>query len=81
MTRYYDQRLVSVSGRGEEQDIASSQNYFRYLDLSRRLLDVERRTTLRLRAEGKNHRRSIARELERELDLSETQFIRPMPAA
>jgi monovalent cation/hydrogen antiporter len=77
MGRHYNQRLVSVSGDGQKRDIATSQNYFRYLDLSRTLLDVERRTALRLRAEGKITD-EVSRELEHELDLSETQLMRAM---
>jgi monovalent cation/hydrogen antiporter len=53
LAQHYKHRLASVSGNSRERDIAVTDNYFRYLDLSRTLLDVERQTALRLRNESR----------------------------
>ncbi len=74
LAQHYRHRLASVSAPGHDQDKAGSENYFRYLDLSRTLLDVERQAALRLRNEGRVTD-EVLREMERELDLSETRLI------
>jgi hypothetical protein len=76
LERHYKHRLASVSG-GPEQDLIGPEDYFRYLNLSRTLLDVERRTALHLRSEGKIADEAW-REIEHELDLNETRLIRAM---
>jgi CPA1 family monovalent cation:H+ antiporter len=72
LAQHYEHRLASVSGQG--QDAASADRYLRYLDRSRVLLDVERRTALRLRDDGRITD-EVLRQMEREFDLSETQLI------
>jgi CPA1 family monovalent cation:H+ antiporter len=74
LEQHYKHRLASVSGLSLEQDRAHAEHYFRYLDLSRTLLDVERQTALRLRDEGHITDEAL-RELEHEQDLSETRLI------
>ncbi len=77
LARHYNHRLASVGGHGRERDIANSEHYFQYLDLSRKLLDFERQTALRLRGEG-HIADEVLRKMEHELDLSETRLIRSM---
>jgi monovalent cation/hydrogen antiporter len=67
-------RLVSLGGNVPDEDQAHVEHYFRYLDLSRTLLDVERKTALRLRDEGRITDEAL-RELEREQDLNETRLM------
>ena len=74
LAQHYQHRLASVSGLSQEQDQAHAEHYFQYLDLSRRLLEVERKTALRLRDEGRITDEAL-RELEHEQDLSETRLI------
>jgi hypothetical protein len=57
----------------EEAGIDNSEHYLQYLDLSRTLLDVERTTALRLRDEGVITDEAL-RDIEHELDLSETRL-------
>lgn len=73
LTQQYEHRLASISGLSPEQD-AHAGHYFQHLDLSRTLLEVERHTALRLREEGRVSD-EVLRELEYELDLSETRLI------
>lgn len=65
LAQHYERRL---SHDGE------SNQYVRYLDLSRTLLEVERETTLRLRDEGRISDEA-AREMENEMDLRETRLV------
>lgn len=74
LEQYYKHRLASVSEPNHEQDQEHAEHYFRYLELSRTLLEVERQTALRLRDEGRITDEAL-RELEHEQDLSETRLI------
>lgn len=73
LEQHYKHRLASVSELNREQDKAHAEQYFKYLDLSRTLLDVERHAALRLRDEGRITDEAL-RELEYEQDLSETRL-------
>jgi CPA1 family monovalent cation:H+ antiporter len=73
LAKHYEHRLASVSNAASEQDEAITQNYFRHLSLSRDLLQVERQTVLKLRAERRVSD-EVLRDLEHELDLSETRL-------
>ncbi len=74
LEQHYKHRLAGVSGLTQEQNKAHAEHYFRYLDLSRTLLEVERHTALRLRDEGRITDEAL-RELEHEQDLNETRLI------
>ncbi|HEX4229468.1 MAG TPA: Na+/H+ antiporter [Bryobacteraceae bacterium] len=74
LAQHYKHRLASASGRSQEQRGAHEEHYFRYLDLSRTLLDVERQAALRLRDEGRITD-EVWREMENEMDLTETRLI------
>jgi Na+/H+ antiporter len=74
LARHYKHRLASVSGHIQGQDLAYSDHYFQYLDLSRALLGIERQTALRLRDQGRITD-ELLREMENELDLSEARLI------
>jgi monovalent cation/hydrogen antiporter len=74
LAQHYKHRLAGVSGLSQEQDKAHAEHYFRYLDLSRTLLEVERKAALRLRDEGRITDEAL-REMEHELDLSEARFV------
>jgi monovalent cation/hydrogen antiporter len=74
LEQQYMHRLVSLGGNIHDEDQAHVDHYFQYLDLSRTLLDVERKTALRLRDEGRITDEAL-RELEREQDLNETRLI------
>jgi CPA1 family monovalent cation:H+ antiporter len=74
LSQHYRSRLATLNEDGQAAgDGISPQFYNRYLEVSRKLLKVERQTAVRLR-----HERRISdellRELERELDLSESRF-------
>jgi CPA1 family monovalent cation:H+ antiporter len=70
LEQHYKHRLAGVGGlaRGPE-----AEHYFRFLDLSRTLAEVERTTALRLRDQGRITD-EILRELEHELDLNESRL-------
>ncbi len=75
LSQHYRSRLATLNEDGQAPgDGISPQFYNRYLEVSRKLLKVERQTAVRLR-----HERRISdellRELERELDLSESRFL------
>jgi monovalent cation/hydrogen antiporter len=70
---HYRDRLASVTGGHGDGAGSKRANYNRYLEVSRKLLDVERQTALRLRDEGRITD-DILRQLEHELDLSETRL-------
>lgn len=74
LEQHYKHRLASVSGPEKGQDLARSQEYFRYVEVYRSLLDVERQAALRLRDQGRVTD-EVLREMERELDLNETRLI------
>ena len=70
---HYRHRLASVSGHHDEKNKAHRELYAHYLNLSRDLLHVEHQTALRLRDEGRITD-DVLRQLEHELDLSETRL-------
>lgn len=71
LAQHYRERLASVNGQVDED--VNPQQYQRYLALSREMLEVERQAALDLRNQGRIDN-EIARELEEELDLSETRL-------
>jgi hypothetical protein len=73
LAQHYKHRLADVGANGAEQDQTHAGHYFQYVDLSRMLLDVERQAALRLRKE-RRITDEVLREIEHELDLSETRF-------
>jgi monovalent cation/hydrogen antiporter len=68
---HYRDRLAILTE--EEADIRSARHR-RFVELSRELLQVERRTAIRLRNEG-HINDELLRQLERELDLAEARFL------
>ena len=73
MTQHYQHRLDSLRGPEEIEGTSKAGRHERYLEISRELLGIERRAALRLRNEGRISD-EVAREIERELDLSETRL-------
>jgi hypothetical protein len=73
LVSHYRQRLATVSENKDDAIGGKREHYSRYLDLSRKIVDVERQTALRLRDEGRIGD-DILRELEHELDLSDTRL-------
>jgi Na+/H+ antiporter len=73
LEQHYKHRLASVGWFNQEEDKEHAEHYFQYVDLSRKLLVVERETALRLRDEGRITDEAL-RELEHEQDLSETRL-------
>jgi CPA1 family monovalent cation:H+ antiporter len=71
LAQHYRERLASVNGEANED--VNPERYQRYLSLSHEMLEVERNTALELRNQGRIDN-EIARELEEELDLSETRL-------
>jgi cyanate lyase len=71
---HYKHRLASLDDARQEQDPGSGEHYLQYLELSRALLAVERRTALRLR-DQRQIADETAREIEHELDLSEARLL------
>jgi CPA1 family monovalent cation:H+ antiporter len=74
LAKHYQHRLARASRLNEETEIDNPKHYLQYVDLSRTLLDVERRTALRLRDEGLITDEAL-REIEHELDLNETRLV------
>jgi CPA1 family monovalent cation:H+ antiporter len=74
LAQHYKHRLADLGGAGAQQDQTHAGHYFQYVDLSRMLLDVERQAALRLRKE-RRITDEVLREIEHELDLSETRFV------
>jgi CPA1 family monovalent cation:H+ antiporter len=68
---HYRDRLAALTE--EEADIHSPRHR-RFVELSRELLQVERRTAIRLRNEGRIND-ELLRQLEHELDLTEARFL------
>jgi Na+/H+ antiporter len=68
---HYRDRLAILTE--EEADVRSAR-YRRFVELSRELLHVERRTAIRLRNEGRIND-ELLRQIERELDLAEARFL------
>lgn len=73
LAQHYRHRLANISESGEVNDGISPSFYKRFIDLSRELLRVERRTAVQLRNQ---HRISdeFLREIEHELDLGEARL-------
>ncbi len=69
---HYRKRLASLSPGDENQEEAADHN--RYLELTLETLRIERETAVRLRNEGRIND-EVLRRIERELDLSESQFV------
>ena len=72
LVRHYEHRLASIGD--DHQGTTHAQQYFRFVDLSRALLDVEREAALRLWDEGRIAD-EVLREMEYEMDLNETRLI------
>jgi monovalent cation/hydrogen antiporter len=70
---HYRRRLAALTSGVDEAKDTSRDQYGRYVDVSRKLLDVERQTALRLRDEGRITD-DVLRQLEHELDLSDTRL-------
>jgi monovalent cation/hydrogen antiporter len=68
---HYRDRLAILTE--EEVDVRSA-HHRRFVELSRELIQVERRTAIRLRNEGRIND-DFLRQLEHELDLAESQFL------
>jgi monovalent cation/hydrogen antiporter len=68
---HYRDRMAILTE--EEADVRSA-SHRRFVELSRELIQVERRTAIRLRNEGRIND-DFLRELERELDLAESRFL------
>jgi monovalent cation/hydrogen antiporter len=75
LSQHYRSRLATLNEDGQATDGGiGPQSYIRYLEVTRKLLRIERQTAVRLR----NERRisdELLRELERELDLGEARFL------
>jgi CPA1 family monovalent cation:H+ antiporter len=77
LSHHYRSRLATLQEEDDGQaprDGIGPQHYNRYLEVSSKVLKVERQTAVRLR----NERRisdELLRELERELDLTESRFL------
>ena len=75
LSQHYRSHLATLNEDGEgAQDGRGTQFYYRYLEVSRKLLKIERDTAVQLR----NQRRisdEFLREVERELDLGEARLI------
>ena len=72
LARHYKFRLASFSAYQPQQN-SDAEQYFRFVQLSRQLLSVERHAALKLRDEG-GITDEVLRELENELDLNETRL-------
>ena len=70
LEQHYIHRLAGIGGLTRDPQ---AEHYFRFLDLSRALVGVERATALRLRDQGRITD-EILRELEYELDLNESRL-------
>ena len=74
IARHYRPRLASLSEDGTlSGDVIGTEFYKQYVEVSRKVLNIERQTAVRLR----NERRisdELLRELERELDLTDSKF-------
>jgi Na+/H+ antiporter len=76
LSQHYRSRLASLNEDGtDSQDGIGPATYQQYVEVSRKLLTIERQTAVQLRNERRisDH---LLRELERELDLSESKFAR-----
>jgi Na+/H+ antiporter len=73
LAQHYRQRLASLSTSSPKPGNTRSDDFYKYLDVSRELLNVERQAALRLRNQGRIND-EVLREMEHELDLSETRL-------
>jgi CPA1 family monovalent cation:H+ antiporter len=73
LERHYRDRLANVNAEADEGNEMRRKHYAHYLDLSRELLNVERKATFKLLDQGRIEE-EVARELEQELDLSEVRL-------
>jgi len=74
LTQHYRHRLATLSEGGDGDDGVNPNFYKRFIDLSRELVRVERRTAVQLR----NQRRisdELLRQIEHELDLGEARLL------
>jgi CPA1 family monovalent cation:H+ antiporter len=69
----YKRRLSAITGEAYADHGIDSDDQAQIVSLSRELLGVERETVLRLRNEGRIND-EVLRQLERELDLTETRL-------
>jgi monovalent cation/hydrogen antiporter len=76
--KHYTHRLANISHQDGQPHDTARELYDRYLALSQELLDTERKTAVRLRDEGRIND-EILRQLEHELDLSETRLTAGTP--
>jgi hypothetical protein len=70
---HYKRRLASITTERAAEDDVNVTDHARLVDISRQLLRVERQTAIRLRNEGRISDQ-VLRQLEHELDLSETRL-------
>jgi Na+/H+ antiporter len=73
LAQHYKHRLAGLAADTNNGEDPHAGHYFRFLDVSRTLIEVERQAALRLRNEGRLTDEGL-REIERELDLSETRL-------
>jgi monovalent cation/hydrogen antiporter len=69
----YKRRLSAITGESYAQHGIDSEDHAHVVDISRQLIRLERETAVRLRDDGKIND-EVLRELQRELDLTETRF-------
>jgi CPA1 family monovalent cation:H+ antiporter len=69
----YKRRLAAITGEAYADHGIDAEDYARIVALSRELLHIERDTAVRLRNEGRIND-AVLRQLEREIDLSETRL-------
>jgi monovalent cation/hydrogen antiporter len=69
----YKRRLAAITGEDYAGHGIEAEDYARIVELSRELLHIERDTVVRLRNEGRIND-AVLRQLEREIDLSETRL-------
>jgi Na+/H+ antiporter len=69
----YKRRLAAITGEDYAGHGIEAEDYARIVELSRELLHIERDTAVRLRNEGRIND-AVLRQLEREIDLSETRL-------
>lgn len=74
LAKHYHMRLASLA-RDDGESGMSAEEYERYIELSRDLLNSERDAALRLRAEGRIDD-NVLREIEHELDLTQMRLKR-----
>jgi monovalent cation/hydrogen antiporter len=69
----YKRRLAAITGENFEAHGIDAEDHAQFVELSRRLLRIERDTAVQLRDEGRIND-EVLRQLERELDLNETRL-------